>query len=96
MSNLEILHTVHEQENAYIYNEILRNEFLYEYLVVEYFVTNTAIVTNSYFTNDLDHERSDQSIIFLVEELSQNSELKSIIDNGRVIPNISNIIPEVA
>ena len=80
MSKLEILHTVYEQENGSIYNEILRNEFIEEYLVVEFTAGNSWIHTDSYFTNDLDEERSDQSIIFNVEELAQTPHLKLIIE----------------
>ena len=50
------------------------------YLVVEYMAGNSWIHTDSYFTNDLDDERSDQSIIFSVEELAQIPNLKSIVE----------------
>ena len=79
MNNLDILHTVYEQENGYIYNEIVENEFIKEYLVIEYFVTNNSIVTECFFTNDLD-VYNDQSIIFNVEELNNISNLKEIIE----------------
>ena len=79
MSDFGILHTVYERENGSIYNEIIENEFTEEYLVVEYMAGNSWIYTDSYFTNDLDDERSDQSIIFSVEELAQIPNLKSIV-----------------
>ena len=80
MSDFGILHTVYEQENGSIYNEIVENEFIEEYLVVEYMAGNSWVHTDSYFTNDLDDERSDQSIIFSVEELAQIPNLKSIVE----------------
>ncbi len=92
----EILHTVYEYENGNIYNEIIENEFIKEFLIVEFTVTNTMIITNTFFTNDLtEEEMSDQNVIFYVEELTQNPDLKSIIENGRVIGDLSSIVPEV-
>ena len=94
MMNTEILHTVYENENGNIYNEIIENEFIKEFLVVEYYVTNTMIITECFFTNDLD-VYNDQSIIFNVEELAQDTELKSMIENGRTIPNLNTFVKEI-
>ena len=94
--NLEILHTVYKQENGKIYSEIIENEFIEEYLVVEVMVTNAFIHTETYFTNDLE-ESYDQHIIFSVEELNQIEDLRTIIENGRVIPHLNTLnIVEVA
>ncbi len=91
----EILHTVYDQENGSIYNEILENEFIKEFLVVEYFVTNAMIHTETYFTNDLSGEINDQSIIFYVEELAQDPDLKEMIENGRVIPELNTFMEAI-
>ena len=92
--NTEILHTVYNQENEKIYNEILENEFMYEYLVIETLVTNSFIHTETYFTNDLE-ESYDQHIIFSVEELAQDPDLKEMIENGRVIPELNTFIEAI-
>ena len=77
----DILNRVYNNENGNIYNEIIKNEFIYEFLVVEYQVMNAGIITNTYFTNDLPDDISDQSIIFYVEELSERTDLKKIIES---------------
>jgi len=90
----EILHTVYDQENGSIYNEILENEFIKEFLVVEYCVTNTMIATECFFTNDLECY-NDQSIIFSVEELAQDPDLKEMIENGRVILELNTFMEAI-
>jgi len=80
MSQLGILHTVYEQENGHIYHEILENEFIHEYLVIEFEAGNSWIYTESHFTNDLENEISDQSVIFSVEELAQIPHLDKIVE----------------
>ncbi len=90
----EILHEVYKNENGNIYNEIIENEFIKEFLVVEYYVTNTMIVTECFFTNDLECY-NDQSIIFYVEELAQDENLKEIIENGRTIPELNTFMEAV-
>ena len=95
MNNLEILHTVYKNENGYIYNEIVENEFIHEYLVIEFMVTNTFIHTETYFTNDLE-ESYDQHLIFNVEELNRVDDLKEIIENGIVIPNLNTFVKAIA
>ena len=84
MSNtnyLNILRDVYQTENGYIYNEIVANEFTYEYLVIEPFITNAGVITNSYFTNDIDWDNlSEESMVLNVEELNQIDNLKSFIE----------------
>ena len=94
MQNLDILNTVYKQENGKIYNEIIENEFIYEYLVIEYMVSNTWLHTETYFANDLE-ESYDQHIIFRVEELAQMTDLKEIIENGTIIPNLNTFMKAI-
>ncbi len=78
---LNILNDVYQTEDGTIYNQIINNEFIYEYLVIEYTICNAGVITNSFFTNDLeDQNYDDGSMILNVEELNQITDLKEIIE----------------